>query len=136
MPQSLLHAGKKRLFVAGLHIDDTTRQQAHLGQRRREEIRPRHAPQNFAPVTGADGCGKQRCGGAVNRTVAATSDFMERTKSQPTTGKTVVNCGYAERKHRATACHPAFKPLDAFAQLGDNRIDNVVTHAKWHLLQA
>lgn len=41
-------AGEKRLFVAGLHIDDAAWRQPHPGQRRCEEIGPRHAPEHLA----------------------------------------------------------------------------------------
>jgi hypothetical protein len=61
---------------------------------------------------------------------------MQRTQSQPSSWEAAVNRRDAERKDRAITRDPALQPLDAFAQLGDNRVDGVVTHAKWHLLRA
>lgn len=78
MAQAFLHAGEHGLVVACFDIDHAVRRETGLGERGREEVGPRDAPENLADRARCDpGC--EQCGGcAVNRAIAATRNFMQR----------------------------------------------------------
>jgi hypothetical protein len=52
VPQPFLKAGKNRLLVAALEIDDAIGFQARLRQRRREKVGPGDAPHHLALGSG------------------------------------------------------------------------------------
>lgn len=128
MAQSLLDTGEQRLFVTGLDIDDTAGQQAHLGKRRREQVRPRHAPEHLALGARRDPGGKQRCGRAVDCAIAATGDLMQGTQRQPASRQPAVDRRYAEWQDLPRATARTFETLDAVSKLGDDSADDRFGH--------
>lgn len=77
VPQSLFKAGKNRLLVATLKIDDAVGFQAGLRERRCEEIWPREAPEHLAARAGCYASREERSGGAVDSPVSASRNFMQ-----------------------------------------------------------
>ncbi len=128
MSQALFHAGEQRLFVAGLDIDDTARQQAHLGQRRREQVRPCDAPEHLALRAGSDCRGKQGCCRAVDSAVAAAGDFMQGCERQTSSRQSAVDLRYPEWQNLSHTAARTFEPLDAVSKLGDDGTDGRFGH--------
>ena len=116
MAKPLFHASEKCLFVAGLHIDDSAWRQSDLSQRRREEIRPCHAPEHLA--LGAGGNARRKKGGrsTVDRTVTAAGDLMQRTECAPPTRHAPINLGNTKRQDLSPTTACAFEALDALAK--------------------
>ena len=116
MAKPLFHAGEKRLFVAGLHIDDAAGRKTYLSQRRREEIGPCHAPEHLALRAGGDTSRKQGSCSAVDCTVAAAGDLMQRTECKPTTWQAPIDLGNTKRQDLPPTAACAFEALDALAK--------------------
>ena len=87
MPQPFLHAGEHGLVVAGLDIDHPVGSEAGLGERRREQVRARDAPEHLALGAGRDAGGEQRRRRAIDRAVATAGDLVQRAERQPAAGK-------------------------------------------------
>jgi len=85
MPQPFLHAGQHGLVVARLEIDHPVGGEPGLCERGCKEIGPRDAPEHFADRAGGDARREEDRGGAVDRSVPATGDFVQRSQSQPAT---------------------------------------------------
>lgn len=116
MAKPLFHTGKKRLFVASLHIDDAARQKTCLSQRRRKEIGPRHTPEHLAFRAGGNARAKEcRCS-AIGRPVAAAGDLMQRTECEPPTWQAPVDLGNTKRQDLPPTAACAFKAVDALAK--------------------
>lgn len=126
--QALFHAGEQCLFVTGLDIDDTARQQTHLGQRRREQVRPCDAPEHLALRAGSDCSGKQGCCRAVDGTVATTGDFMQGCERQPSPRQSAVDLRHTEWQDLSHTAAWTFEPLDAVSKLGDDGTDDRFGH--------
>jgi hypothetical protein len=126
--QTLLKAGEHRLVVAGFEIDDAIGFQARLGERRREQVGPRDAPQDFAARPGRNAGRKQRSGRAVDRAIAAASDLMQSTKRESTPRQMSVDFLDAERQHSPPARARALDAPNALSKLLDNRGRGGRTH--------
>jgi hypothetical protein len=79
VPKPLLHAGEHRLVVVGLDIDHSIRPKAALCERRGEEIRLRHAPEDFSLCAPSDAGTEQRGGRSIDRAITAACDLVKRT---------------------------------------------------------
>lgn len=123
MAQTFLHAGEQCFFVSSLDIDDTARQQTHLGQRRRKEVRPRHTPEHLALRAGGDRCREQGCCSAIDGAIATAGDLMQGCKCQPSSRQPAVDVRYAEWQNLAHPAARTFEPLDAVSKLGDDGTD-------------
>ncbi|SCB37569.1 hypothetical protein GA0061101_11034 [Rhizobium lusitanum] len=128
MAQALFHAGEECLFVAGLDVDDTARQQAHLGQRRREQVRPRHAPEHLAFRASGNRSSEQGCCRAVDGAIATAGDFMECCERQPSSRQPAVDVRYPEWQDLSHSAAWAFQPLYAVSKLGDDGTDGRFGH--------
>ena len=122
MAKAFLHAGEHGLVVAGLDIDHPVGDEPRLCDRRREQVRSRDAPENFALGARRDACAEQRCRRAIDGAVATTGDLMKRAKRQPTARQTRVDFGDPERERRSRALRAAFDPFDLRAQSVDGRL--------------
>ena len=118
MPQPFLEAGKQGFLVAALDIDDAARRETGLGERRREQVGPRHAPQHLAAAARRDAGGEQGGGRAVHGAVAAAGDLVQCAAQQPSFRKNPVDRRHAEGQGRALMRGPALKPGDACPELG------------------
>jgi hypothetical protein len=128
MAQSFFEAGENRLLIAGLDIDHAVRRQARLRERRGEKILTDDAPQDLAARPRRDAsCEKRGCR-AVNRAIAAARRLMQRSERQSPSRQTPIDLLDPERQHRATVRASAFKALNAFAKLGDDRTDGGSVH--------
>lgn len=78
MTESFFHTDEHGLVVAGFDVDHAVRRQAGLRDRGCEEIRARHAPENFALGASGNAGAEQGGGGSVDRAVSAARDFMQR----------------------------------------------------------
>jgi len=87
MPQPFFHACEKRLVVASFNIDDAIGRQARLGDCGSEQVRSRDAPEDLTLGAGSDAGAEQRGNGAIDRAVAAASDFMQRAASKAPAGE-------------------------------------------------
>lgn len=82
MSKAFFHAGKHSLVVARLDVDYPVGDEPRLCDRRREQVRPRDAPQDLALGAGGDACAEQRCRRTIDGAVTAASDFMQRAKRE------------------------------------------------------
>lgn len=82
MPQPFFHAGEKRFVVARFDIDNAIGRQSCLSNRRSKQVRSRDAPEDLALGAGGDAGAEQRGSGAIDRSVAAAGDFMQRAASK------------------------------------------------------
>lgn len=128
MSQALFHAGEECLFVAGLDIDDTARQQTHLGQRRREQVRPCDAPEHLALRAGSNCCREQGCCRAVDSAIATAGDFMQGCERQTSSRQPAIDIRHAEWQNLANTAAWTFEPLDAVSKLGDDGTDDRFGH--------
>lgn len=133
MAQSFLETGKQGLFVTGLDIDDAIGMKPGLRQRRRKQIVPRDAPQHLAGGSCSDAGGKECCRRAIQRTVSAAGDLMQRPQRQPSSRQNPVDCRNAEGKHGALAQIATLKALNARSKLGDGGVDNRIGHRVRHI---
>ena len=120
--KSLFHAGEHGLVVARLDIDHPVRDEPRLGDRRREQVWPRDAPEDLAPRASRDSCAEQRCRRAIDGAIAAAGDLMKCAKRQPTARQTRIDLGDPERERRSCALRTAFDPFDLRAQGIDCRL--------------
>lgn len=126
--KTLLEAGEKGFFVAGLDIDYPSRRKAGLFDRRREQIGPGDAPQHLAHRA----CGNSRCeecrGRAVDGAISAAGDLVQAAENQPASRQNPVNRGHSERQNRTDARISTFEARDAFSKLGNGRRGRRYTH--------
>lgn len=128
MSEALFHAGEQCFFVTGLDIDDASGQQTHLGQCRREQVRPRHAPEHLTLGAGGNRRGKQRGCSAIDGAIAAAGDFMERCERQPSSRQPAVDLRHTEWQDLSHTAAWTFEPLDAVSKLGDDGTDGRFGH--------
>jgi hypothetical protein len=107
MPQSFLEAGEQGLLVAALDIDNAPEREPGLGEGRREQVGPRHAPQHLAAAARRDAGGEPSGGRAVLGAVAVAGDLMERPAQQPSFRKNPVDHRQAEGQDCALMRDPA-----------------------------
>jgi hypothetical protein len=120
MSQSLLDAREDRRLVVAVHVDDAIGQKPGLGERGREEILTRNAPQDLAPRARGDARGEQCRSRAVDRAIAAAGDFMERAVRQSALRQMPVNRLDAERQHGPIARRFPSETLNAFTKRCEN----------------
>ena len=82
MAKAFLHTGEHGLVVAGLDIDHSVRDEPRLGDRRREQVGPRDAPEDLAPRARGDPCAEQGGRRAIDGAIAAARDLMKCAKRQ------------------------------------------------------
>lgn len=121
MTKTFLETGKNGGFIAGLDIDYPARRQASLGERGREEILARDAPENPAAHSGGDAGRPEGGSSAVDSSVGPTCHLMQSPKRQPSSRQHPIDLRDAERQNFAPACGSALEPRDAFPKLGDMR---------------
>lgn len=99
VPQPFLHAGKNRLVVSGLDMDDAIRGETSLFQSRREQILLRDTPQNLARCS--SGYPGHETGGCrtVDSAIPAAGNFVQTTKRKPTARQSPIQRWHAERQH-------------------------------------
>ena len=112
MAQAFLHAGEHRLVVAGLDVDHPVGNEPSLGDRRREEVGTGDAPENLALRPRGDACAEESRCRAVDGTVSAAGDLMQRAERKPTAGQTRVDLSDPEREHRSGTLRAALDPFD------------------------
>ena len=120
--KSLLDAGEHRAFVAGLDIDDAVGSKASLGERRREQVRAHDAPQHLAFGAGGYPGGEERRGRAIDRSVTAAGDLVQRSQREPASGKARVERREPKGKHRIGAAAATLDGGDPFAQRFDGKL--------------
>jgi hypothetical protein len=116
VPQAFFKAGEDGLLVAAFEIDDAVGVQPGLRKRRRKQVQSRETPEHFAARAGGDPCGKKRGGRAVNRSVAAASNLMQRAKRQRPAREPSVHRGDTEGQQRCCAPVLALDLADLGAQ--------------------
>lgn len=116
------------MLVAGLDIDDSARAQPNLGDRWREKVLSRDAPENLAFGSGNDTCCKKSCRCTINRPIRAACDFMEGSKRQTATRQVPIDDINPEWQDNPLRGRSAFKPPDRLAKLGDHRIVDSLAH--------
>jgi hypothetical protein len=79
-----LEARQHRFLVAGVDVDHAVRTEADLSQRRRKQVLPGNAPQDFALGPGRDAGGEPGGRGAVDGGIAISRHFVQRPERQPT----------------------------------------------------
>lgn len=114
--QAFLETGEHRLVVAALKIDDAIGFQARLGERRREQIRPRDAPQDLALGAGDDARCEQGRRGAIDRAVSAACYFVQSAEWETAARESRVQLGNAEWQNRCGAPVSTFDLVDLGAQ--------------------
>jgi hypothetical protein len=100
MAQAFLETGENRLIIVPFQIDDAIGRQAGLGERRREEVGAREAPENLALGPRGDAGGEEGGGRPVDRAVAAAGDFMESALGQASARQARVQGGDSEGERR------------------------------------
>jgi len=120
VPQSFLEAGQHRFLVARFHINHPVRRKPNQSECRREQILPDHAPQHAPPCPCRNPCGKERSRSPIDRTVTATSHFMQCPKRQPAVRQPLINGLDAERQYCPFVLRPALKGLNALSKRLDN----------------
>ena len=106
--QAFFKAGEDRLVVAALKIDDAIGLQAGLGERRREEIRPRDAPEHLALGAGGDAGCEQGRRGAIDRAVSAAGYFMQSAEWEAAARESRVQSATPKGKtDAARLCRPS-----------------------------
>ncbi len=101
MSKSLLETGKDRFLVAGLDINHPVGWQAGLRNRWRKEIRLGHTPEYLSACSSSDSSREQRCGGTVDRSIAASGHLMQASNSQSSSRQNPVDFSDSERQNRA-----------------------------------
>ncbi|SEM11329.1 hypothetical protein SAMN04487976_11993 [Xaviernesmea oryzae] len=129
MAQRFLHAGKHRLVVACLDIDDPISCEPGLGQGRRKKIRLGDAPENLAARAGRNAGREQGAGRAIDRAVATAGHLMQRPQRQTTARKPVVDLSKAEGQHLANATSSPLDPFDTGPELGKTK--RSLGHVNW-----
>lgn len=130
MPKALLETGHDRGLVAGLDKDHPTGRQTGLGERWREQILPRDAPQDTPARPGGDSGGPQGGRGAVDRAIGAARHLMQRAERQPSSRQHLVEFGDAEGQDLAPACRPAPEPRDTVPKFGQCKAARGHGHAR------
>ena len=121
MPQTFLETCQNTLFVACFDVDDAIWSKPCLGDRWREQVGPRQAPERFAFRTRRDACHKQGGGGTVDRAIAAAGDLMQCPKCKAAAWQAGVDLPQPEREDRAEYSSLTFNALDVGAQSTDSR---------------
>ncbi len=116
MPQSFLHAGQYRLFLADFGEDHPVGVQPGLRQRRGEEIAPRHAPEDLTRCARGDAGGEQRRSRPMDRTIAAASDLVERAQRRTAARNSAVHHLDPEWQHAARTLADRFDAGDLIAE--------------------
>lgn len=118
MAKAFLETGENSRLVAGLDIDHPPGRQPGLGKRGREKILPRDTPQDASPRSGSDAGGPEGGRGAVDGSVGAARDLVQRPKGQPPSRQYPVDRGDAEGQDLTGACRCAFEARDALPKFG------------------
>lgn len=103
MPKSFLEAGKDGFLVAGLDINHPVGWQAGLRNRWSKEIRPGHTPEHLSACSSSDSGREQRCGRAIDRSIATSGHLMQASDSQSSSRQNPVDFSDSERQNCAPA---------------------------------
>ena len=130
MAKTFLETGEERSLVAGFDKDHPAGRQTGLGQGWSKEVLSRDAPQNPPACPGSDAGGPEGCRGAVDGTIGAARNFMQRPKRQPSSRQHPVDLGDTEGQDLAPACRAALEPHDAVPKFGQCRAVRGHGHAR------
>jgi len=130
MPQPFLHAGKNRLVVPGLDMDDAIRGEASLFQTRREQILLRHTPQNLARCSSGYPGHETGGGRTVDSAISAARDLMQTPKCQSATWQPPIQNRHAEGQNLPRARTISLQLRDAFTQRQNGWIEGARSHAR------
>lgn len=128
MPQTFFEAGEQGFVVTGFDIDHPVGVKSDLGDCRRKQILARHAPQHLALGSGRNARRKKRRGGAIERSIATTGNFMERAKCHTAPRQVAVDRGNAEGEHHSFARIAAFETRNAISKIGNSSVWRRCTH--------
>lgn len=128
--QPLFHGGQRLLFAVAFAKDDAIRMEPRLGNGGKKQVRARHAPEHLAPRPGSDACHEERRRGPVDRPSTATSDFMQRTESEPSARQCPVDLGNTERQDLPRALRAAFQLADTLAKLRQDGVEGMIGHGR------
>ncbi len=135
VPKPFLETGEDSRLVASLDIDHPAGWQTGLGERGREEVLARDTPQDPAARPGGDAGGPQGGRSAVDRTVGAAGDFMQRAERQPSSRQYPVNLGDAKWQHLTPTRCPAFQTRHALPEFGQYEMGRGRGHVRRSRLQ-
>jgi len=130
MAQPLFKADKDGLFVATIKVDDAVRLQSGLRERRREQIRPRDAPEHLTPRTCGNAGGEQPCRRPVHGAIAASGDFMQCTERQPAARQPPIDLADAKRQNDPGTASRSFDTLDVLTKFGNDGPCGMIRHDK------
>jgi hypothetical protein len=129
VPQAFLEAGEQGFVVASFDVDHAVRMKADLSDCRRKQILARHAPQHLALRPGRNSRCKKLCGSAIDRTIAAAGNLMERAHHQATSRQVAIKLGNAKRQDRSTVTVAVLKATNALLKAFHNGSIDGHTHA-------
>jgi hypothetical protein len=108
----LFHVRQHIFLFVGLHEDHPICFQSDLRQRRKEQVRPRQAPDDWSFCAGRDPRRKERRRGSIDGSCSASREFMECAVGQS-----------APRKNRIYFRHPEFQASDLLHRTALDRAD-------------
>jgi len=129
VPDPFLETGEHRLLVAGFDVDNPLRTETRLSQGRGKEVLPCEAPEDLTFGARSYAGGEQCGGGAINRAVAASRNFMQRSQQQTAVRQSTVNLRNAKRKRGSSPGSLTFQHPDAPAQVVDDRFFHRPMHS-------
>ena len=117
--QAFLHRGQNILVFVAFAIDDAIRVKSGLCHGRREQVRPRQAPENLSLGARRNSGREQSSGRTVDGARTTAGNLMQRTERKTSAGKLLINQPDTERQRASPASGGAFKMRDPVSKIID-----------------